>query len=204
MDKHDTTPSSLQRLDQQIRFTLEIDNLKHVIRRCYLVNGERRENTAEHSWHLAVGAVVLAEHVDEEVDLLRVLKMALIHDIVEIDAGDTFAYDAKGYEDKAEREQLAAERLFGLLPENQASEFRQLWHEFEAIETPEARFATALDRLMPMLHNYHTEGRAWREHGVTSEQVLGRMKDIRPASESLWQFVQALVQDAVDKGFLAA
>lgn len=180
MDKQDTTPSplqrpSLQRLDQQIRFTLEIDNLKHVIRRCYLVNGERRENTAEHSWHLAVGAVVLAEHVDEEVDLLRVLKMALIHDIVEIDAGDAPIHGNVDHAAMAAKEAAAADRLFGLLPSDQADGFRALWDEFEAAESPDAIFAKSIDRLQTPVANLVTDGGSWKDYDVTLDQLESRV-----------------------------
>ena len=155
-----------ERLARQIDFLVEIDRLKHVLRRAYLPGTDRNENTAEHSWHLAVAVLVLAEYAAEPVDLARVVRMALIHDIVEIDAGDTFFFDPIGALDKAEREQRAAERLFGLLPPDQADGFRAAWDEFEARQSPEARFASALDRFMPLIHNYLTEGRAWRQHGV--------------------------------------
>lgn len=191
-----------QRLSQQLTFLLEIDHLKHVVRRCYLLNGQRRENSAEHSWHMAMTAMLLSEHAEDGPDPLRSLKMVLIHDIVEIDAGDTYAYDTAGAVDKRQREERAAERLFGLLPADQGEEFRQLWLEFEAGATPEARFATALDRLLPLLHNCHTGGRSWREHGVTSDQVLERMAAIRPSSERLWQLASSMVADAVARGYL--
>jgi putative hydrolase of HD superfamily len=151
-----------ERLTQQIEFILEIDKLKQIIRRSYIISGERRENTAEHSWHLAILALILAEHANEPVDLLRVLKMVLVHDIVEIDAGDTFLFDTVGTLDKAEREQLAADRLFGLLPADQSSELRQLWQEFEPREPPESHFATALYRLIPLMLNYQCGGRTWQ------------------------------------------
>src|SRR6056297_294642 len=156
-----------QRLEQQVAFILEIDRLKTIYRRTYLTDTSRFENSAEHSWHIAVMAMLLAEHANTlEVDQLRVIKMLLIHDLVEIDAGDTFAYDTAAHADKAAREQAAADRLFGLLPADQAAEFRALWDEFESRQTPEAKFAGALDRLQPLLHNLYTHGRSWREHGV--------------------------------------
>lgn len=190
------------RLRQQIEFIVEIDKLKAVIRRSYLAGVDRRENSAEHSWHLAVMALVLSEYADEDVDVLRVLKMVLIHDIVEIDAGDSFVYDGDQMMDKEEREQAAAERLFGLLPTDQEQEFRALWEEFEARETPDARFAAALDRLMPLLHSYHTEARSWREHGVTHEQVMWRNSPIQAGSETLWDVAQQVIDTAVEKGYL--
>ena len=161
---------NIERLERQIAFILEIDKLKSVLRRSYLLNEERHENSAEHSWHLSVMALVLAEHANAEINQLRVLKMLLVHDIVEIDSGDTYVYDAAGNDTKAEREQEAARRIFGLLPGDQQLEITQLWQEFEARETPEAQFAAALDRLMPLLHNYHTEGRSWREHGIAKSR----------------------------------
>ena len=190
------------RLDQQIGFILELDTLKSVLRRSYLLNNTRRENSAEHSWHLSVMALVLAEHANADIDQLRVLKMLLVHDIVEIDSGDTYIYDAAGNDTKAVREQKAAQRIFGLLPDNQKLELTQLWHEFEARETPEAKFAAALDRLMPLLHNYHTEGRSWREHGITKQQVLNFNRHIADGSQSLWKYAEALIDDAAAKGYL--
>jgi putative hydrolase of HD superfamily len=190
----------MDRLAQQIQFILEIDKLKSVYRRTYLINGERRENSAEHSWHLALLALVLAEHANEPLDVARVVKMVLIHDIVEVDAGDTYIYDAQG--DKVERERLAAIRLFGLLPADQAEEFRNLWEEFESGASPEARFAAALDRFIPQLHNFHTGGRSWQEHGITAERVLTRNVEISEGSVVLWQWTQMLIGNAVTKGIL--
>ena len=160
------------RLTQQLRFLLELDRLKSVFRQSRLIRTDRMENSAEHSWHLAMLAVVLAEYAAEDIDLVRVVKMALIHDIVEIDAGDTYIYDEQARQEQARIEQKAAERIFGLLPTQQATELRTLWEEFEAKQTPEARFAGALDRLQPLLLNYHTEGQMWRHHGISSEQVI--------------------------------
>ncbi len=194
----------ISRLDQQIQFILEIDKLKSVLRRSYLINDPRHENSAEHSWHLALMAILLAEHANAPVDLLRVIKMLLIHDIVEIDAGDTYIYDSIGALDKALREQRAADRIFQLLPPDQASELRGLWDEFEARTTPEARFANALDRLIPLLHNYTTAGRSWQEHGITSDQVVARNRQINEGSTTLWTMAQQLIDDAVAQGYLAA
>ena len=191
------------RLAEQIQFLLEIDKLKSVARQSYLLDGSRHENDAEHSWHLAVMAVLLAEHAAEPVDLGRVMKMVLIHDLVEIDAGDTFAYDEEGHADKPEREQRAADRIFALLPDGQARELRALWDEFEARQTPDSRFAAALDRLQPQLCNYHTQGRTWREHGVTADRVLERNCHMGEGAPALWEYAQQLIQDAVAKGCLA-
>ena len=193
-----------ERLERQISFILEIDKLKSVLRRSYLLNEPRHENSAEHSWHLSIMALVLAEYANAEVDTLRVLKMLLVHDIVEIDAGDTFVYDLAGNETKAVREQEAAQRIFGLLPTDQQSEVQALWQEFEERTTSEAKFAAALDRLMPLLHNYHTEGRSWREHGIRKEQVLRLNRHIADGSETLWEYAEVLITEAADKGFLTA
>ena len=191
------------RMARQIAFLLEIDRLKSVLRRSYLADGVRLENSAEHSWHLAVMAMILAEYANVSVDSRRVLKMLLVHDIVEVDASDTYVYDEIGARDKAEREGRAADRIFGLLPADQEVELRGLWEEFEARETPEARFAAALDRLMPLLHNFQTQGRSWHEHGIVSRQVLSRNAHIADGSEELWRFAHALIEDAVAKGYLA-
>ena len=191
------------RLREQLDFILEIDKLKDVVRRSLLLSGERCENSAEHCWHTAVMALLLAEHANEPVDAALVARMMLIHDIVEIDAGDTYCYDEEGNRTKAAREQAAAERLFGLLPGDQGRELRAAWEEFESGRSAEARFARALDRLMPLLHNYHTQGRAWQEHGVRVGQVLDRNAPMREGSAALWQYAESFIRDAVDKGYLA-
>jgi putative hydrolase of HD superfamily len=193
-----------ERLDRQIQFILEIDKLKSIYRRTYLLNLERNENSSEHCWHLAVMAMLLAEHANEPVNLFRVLKMVLIHDIVEIDAGDIYVYDEIGTLSKVEKELKAADRLFGILPEDQAAEFRQLWEEFEEAKTPEARFAAALDRLMPMLHNYYTNGKSWTEHGITADRVENRNSRMQLGSARLWEATRGLIVDAVNQGFLIA
>ncbi len=196
--------TNLSRLAQQVEFIVEIDKLKQVYRRTWLIDASRHENDAEHSWHLGVMAVLLVEHArSPQLDLLRVLKMVLIHDLVEIDAGDTFAYDDAAAVDKADRERAAAERLFHLLPSDQAAEFRSVWDEFEARRTPEAQYAAALDRFQPMLHNYRTQGKAWREHGITADRVLARNQSMAEGSPALWQYAQQFVADAVAQGYLA-
>lgn len=192
-----------ERLSRQIAFLREIDQLKNVLRRTLLMDGSRLENTAEHSWHVAMLALTLHEYAPEpKPDLSRVIRLLLVHDLVEIDAGDTFAYDAAGYEDKEAREQAAAERIFGLLPDDQAAEVMALWREFEAMETTEAAFAAAMDRLQPLLHNYYTEGHSWRKNGILRSQVLKRIEPIRRAAPSLAAFVDELLQRAVDRGLL--
>lgn len=194
---------SSDRLKQQIDFILEIDKLKHVFRQTLLLNRSRKENDAEHSWHLATMAILLAEHADEQdLDIFRIVKMVLIHDLVEIDAGDTFAYDEKGYEDKEERELQAADRLFNMLPADQADEMYVLWREFEEMTKPEARFAAAIDRFQPLLHNYYTDGESWRKHGVARDKVLKRMEPIKETSQPLWEFTERIINDAVEKGYL--
>jgi putative hydrolase of HD superfamily len=190
------------RLKQQLDFLLEIDQLKEVLRQSYICRGLRRENSSEHSWHLAVMALVLAEHAGAAIDTLRVVKMALVHDLVEIDAGDTFCYDEAGNADKAAREAIAADRIFGLLPDDQGREFRSLWEEFEARATPEARFAAALDRLMPLLHNYASRGKTWQEHDVPAAKVLERNRHIEDGSAQLWALAESLIDDAIEKGWL--
>jgi len=192
----------LSRLEKQIRFIVELDKLKTVYRRTYLINDHRNENTAEHSWHIAVMAIILAEYSNAAIDLAKVLKMALIHDIVEIDAGDTFVYDLNAALDKAERERKAADRIFGLLFADQMTELRSLWDEFELRETPEARFAAAMDRLIPQLHNYYTQGGSWKEHSITHDRVVAKNQTMNEGATTLWEWVQHLLEDAVAKGFL--
>lgn len=184
------------RIGQQIRFLVETEKLKAVLRQTSPVGVARYENSAEHSWTLALMAVVLAEHVDQQLDLLRVLRMLLIHDLVEIDAGDTFCYDAAANVTKADREARAAERVFGLLPADQASELRELWQEFEARRSAEAAFANALDRLMPLLQNLRNGGGSWREHRIASEQVLNRCRPIEAGSAALWAYAQTVLAEA--------
>lgn len=194
-----------ERLAKQIQFILEIDRFKQVLRRNPLADRTRLENDAEHSWHLAVMALILSEHaVSAGLDLARVVRMLLIHDVVEIDAGDVYIYDSAAMAVKAEREERAAERLFGLLPVDQGAELRTLWEEFERRETPEARFAAALDRLQPLLLNYHTGGESWRRHGITSEQVLAVNQRIAAGSGTLWEYARSLIENAVQQGFFSA
>ena len=190
-------------LEKQIQFIIEIDKLKQIYRRTYLMDSSRKENDAEHSWHLAMLAMLLQKYAkNQKLDILRVIKMVLIHDIVEIDAGDTYLYDEKAASDKAEREQRAADRLFGLLPDEQGRELRALWDEFEEKVTPEAKFATSLDRFQPLLHNYSTKGKSWQEHGVTSDKVLQRCSEIQIGSPTLWEYAEGLIHHAVEKGYL--
>lgn len=190
------------RLRQQFQFILEVEKLKQIIRRTPLLDGSRRENDAEHTWELTLMAMVLHEHANENVDLLRALKMLIIHDIVEIDAGDTFIYDDVGAVDQEEREIQAADRIFGILPKDQSLEFRALWDEFEARTTPEAQFARAMDRLQPLLHNFFTSGGTWHTPGVTASDVLDRKLPISHASDVLWEAVQRIITEGVERGYL--
>ena len=190
------------RLRRQLEFIIEADRLKSVERRCWLTDGSRHENTAEHSWHLALMAIVLAEHAAEPVDLMRVLQMVVVHDLVEIDAGDTFLYDDEGRLTKEEREREAADRLFAVLPEPQAEQLRALWDEYSSRATPDARFAKALDRLAPLLLNHATGGGGWADHGITAEQVRLRNPSVAQASPTLQAVVEHLISDSVEQGFL--
>ncbi len=191
------------RLAQQLQFIVELDQLKNVLRRTQLIDGSRHENSAEHSWHLAVMALLLHEYADNTVDVHRVMRMLLVHDIVEIDAGDTFAFDVAGNLSKAERELAAAERIFGLLPEEQGRELRALWDEFEAMATSEARYANALDRLEPLLQNLHNSGGTWRQYNIDRAAVLRRMAPIQEGMPEVWPFVVDAVEAAVEAGYIA-
>lgn len=201
--QNESGTSPAERLARQMQFIIEADRLKEVFRRSLVTQSRRAENSAEHSWHFALMIITLAEHSDHQpLDVLRVLRMVLIHDLVEIDAGDTFAYDTVGLVDQHERECVAADRIFGLLPEDQGRDFRGLWDEFEARETPEARFAAACDRLHPILLNCLTEGHAWRENGVVHTQVLKRNAHIAAGSVALWEYALGMINRAVASGHL--
>lgn len=193
-----------QSLDQQLRFLLEADQLKGVLRQSPLADGSRRENSAEHSWHIALMAVVLAGHAPPGTDLSRVIAMLLLHDLVEIDAGDLSVYaDEAAQARQAAAEAAAARRLFGLLPAGQGTELRALWEEFEQRRTPEARFARALDRLQPMLVNFHVGGGTWRAPGITAPQVLAKADLVADGSATLGEYARALIARAVEHGYLA-
>lgn len=193
-----------ERLARQVRFIVEVDRLKEIFRQTVLVHSRRAENDAEHSWHLCLIVITLAEHANwPQLDVLRVLRMLILHDLVEIDAGDTFAYDTKGMADQHAREAVAADRIFGLLPPDQAREFRALWDEFEARQTPESKFAAAVDRFQPMLLNSRTEGAAWRKHGVTRDRVLARNSYIAEGSVALWEYARQMIEETVAAGHLA-
>lgn len=192
------------RLDLQLRFIIEIDRLKHIMRRTRLFDNSRHENDAEHGWHLAMMAMALVEYSNKPVDVNKVVRMVLVHDIVEIDAGDTFLYDEAAGLLKEEAERKAAERIFGLLPDDQALELKSLWEEFEARDSAEARFAAAIDRLEPMMQNALTAGHAWKEHNVRRSQVVQKNRPIVEAgSRELWRFAETLIARAVEMGHLA-
>lgn len=198
------TLNQVQRLQQQIEFMLEIDKLKHIVRRTILTDRSREENSAEHSWHIAMAVFLFSEYAkDQEIDLYRVIKMLLVHDLVEIDAGDTYCYDHQSQKDQAQREQEAAERIFKILPPNQSRSFRVLWDEFENRDTSESRYANALDRFQPFLQNYFTKGKIWRENNITRSQVMDRMQPIFDGAPLLWNLVELLIDDAVQKKYLA-
>lgn len=190
------------RLARQLAFLVEADKLKSVNRRTPLVDASRLENSAEHSWHLVLAALVLREHTTEPFDLVHVLELLAVHDLVEIDAGDTFAYDASAHHDKAAREQAAAARIFGLLPADQASYFRELWVEFEAQQSIEARFANALDRFQALLLNANAGGGSWRTHEVTRAAVLRRMAPIEATLPSVWTVVTEIIESFSAAGVL--
>lgn len=190
----------MTRLEQQIQFLVEIDKVKNIFRQTYLADRKRKENDAEHSWHIALMAFVLKEYVKEPVDVMKVMLMVLIHDLVEIDAGDTYAYDSVGALDKREREEKAADRIFGLLPKDQGSYFRELWEEFEAYETADAKYAHLLDNFQPILLNDASGGKSWAEHGVKKSQIYKRNEKVEETSDAVWQKIQAIVQKNIDLG----
>lgn len=188
--------------EKQIAFIMELDKIKYITRQNYLSDGSRKENDAEHSWHLALMAFVLADYANQKIDLLKTMKMLLVHDVVEIDAGDTYAYDAEANLDKRERELKAAERIFGLLPQEQAEEYRSLWDEFEEMTTPEAKFANTIDKIHPFLLNSASGGKSWKEHGVKKSQVLQRNERTHEGSDRLWQYIKEKIDYHVDRGDL--
>lgn len=190
----------MDRLKKQMEFILEVDKLKEITRQTYISSGNRKENDTEHSWHLALMCALLAEHANEKIDVLKTMIMVLIHDIVEIDAGDTYAYDAAGNATKREREVGAADRIFSLLPADQALYLRGLWEEFEEGATPEARFAHTLDNVQPVLLNDASGGRSWREHQVEIPQILKRNAHTPEGSQALWDYARGIIRKNVEKG----
>lgn len=191
-----------ENLLSQIAFIKEIDKLKYILRKTKLLNSDRNENDAEHSWHLALMTLVLAEHANAKIDVLKVLQMVLIHDLVEIDAGDTFIYDSQKNHSNTHEERIAAQRIFGLLPDDQALKLIAVWEEFEAGQTPEAKFARAMDRLEPLLQNSSNDGGTWKEFDVTYNQVYEKKKVIAQGSAALWEFAEGVIDDSVARGIL--
>lgn len=190
-----------KRLEKQINFIREMDKEKFIGRQTYLSDGKRKENDAEHAWHLALMTLLLAEYSNEPIDVLKTMTMVLFHDVVEIDAGDTYAYDEEGKKTQAAREQKAAERLYGLLPEDQGVKLKAIWEEFEARNTPEAMFAHTMDNLQPVILNAATDGKAWKEHGVHLSQFMGRQEDTKKGSRTLWEYEwEKLVTPFIENG----
>lgn len=190
----------LERLEKQIRFIVEIDKVKNIFRQTYLADARRKENDAEHSWHIALMAYLLQEYAEKPVDVSKVMLMVLIHDLVEIDAGDTYAYDDAGAETKRAREEAAADRIFGLLPEDQGKYFRELWEEFEAYESPEGKYAHLLDNFQPLLLNDASGGLSWQEHQVRKSQIYKRNEKIEETSETIWNCMKEIVQKHIECG----
>jgi putative hydrolase of HD superfamily len=192
-----------ERLEKQMAFIREIDKEKQIFRQSYVTDGTRKENDAEHAWHMAIMTFLLSEYANEEIDVLKTIRMILIHDIVEIDAGDTYAYDDSAKATQHEREERAADRLFGMLPEDQAKDLRALWDEFEAGETKEARFARTMDNVQPLLLNDATGGKAWEEHDVPLSKIMKRNERTARGSEALWEYSRdALIKKNVEEGHI--
>lgn len=190
-----------ERLEKQINFIREMDKEKFIGRQTYLSDGKRKENDAEHAWHLALMTLLLSEYSNKEIDVLKTMTMVLFHDVVEIDAGDTYAYDEEGKKTQAAREQKAAERLYGLLPEDQGTKLKAIWEEFEARNTPESLFAHTMDNLQPVILNAATDGKAWKEHGVHLSQFMGRQEDTKKGSQTLWEYEwEKLVTPFIENG----
>ena len=192
---------SNERLKKQLEFCLEADKEKKIGRQTYISDGSRKENDAEHAWHMALMTLILSEYANEEIDVLRTISMILMHDIVEIDAGDTYAYDEEAKKSQKEREEKAADRIFAMLPEDQRQKFRELWEEFEAAETKEAKFARTMDNLQPLMLNNATDGRSWMERGVRISQILKRNERTPKGSEVLWDYAyENMLKPNVEKG----
>jgi len=192
---------SRKRFQRQINFLMEIDKVKSIFRKTRIFHNKRYENDAEHGWHMSLMALILAEYSNEKIDIAKVVKMALIHDLVEIDAGDTYLY-AEHQEDKVEKERKCAERIFGLLPEDQRDELLALWEEFEAKQSAEAMFAGSMDRLGPVMQNYFDNGHAWKIHNVSSDKVMKVNGQIDKGSKAIWEYVESLIGDSIEKGYL--
>lgn len=192
----------MDRLERQLAFVLEMDKMKSIVRQTYLANGSRKEDDAEHSWHLTLMAFVLAEYANEDIDVSKTMKMVMLHDVIEIDAGDTYAYDEAGNQTKKKRETAAADRLFAILPADQEAEFRALWDEFEAMDTPEAKFANTLDKIQPVLLTNAEGGSSWKEHGVKRTQIMARNERSHEGSEELWKYIKSLIDENIKSGII--
>ncbi len=192
-----------ERLLKDIEFIVELDKMKSILRQTSLINEDRREDDAQHSWHISIMAMILGEYSNEKIDVCKVIKMLLTHDLVEIFAGDTFCYDKVGNEDKKERENQAADKIFGMLDEDKGRELRALWDEFEEGQTPEALFAASMDRLQPMLNNYHNNGGTWRKFNVAKEDIYKRIAPVKKSSDELWNFVENMIEDAANRGLIS-
>lgn len=192
----------MDRFEKQLSFLMEIDKQKEIIRQTYLADGSRKETDAEHAWHLALMCLIFSEYANEPIDVAKTVLMVLTHDLVEIDAGDTYAYDVQGNRSKRSRELKAADRIYGLLPEEQGAYLRELWDEFEAMETPESKFANTLDKIQPVLLADRAGGRSWTEHEVRESQILGRNARTHEGSEFLWNYIREIIQKNVEDGFI--
>lgn len=193
-----------QRLEKQIQFIIAADQVKNVLRQNYIIDNTRRENDAEHSWHLALMAIILFEYRKiKDLDLLKIIKMVIIHDLVEIEAGDSFAYSVIENMDKRQREEKAAQNIFGILPEDNKEEMLSLWHEFEALETNEAQFASTLDRLQPLIHNYKTEASGWKNYKVNKEDVIERNRSTKEIAPELWRYIEEMIEEIEKKGYFS-
>lgn len=191
-----------ERIKKDIEFIVELDRMKTILRQTSLIGEDRREDDAQHSWHIAVMTMVLSEYSNDEFDVNRAIKMLLIHDLVELYAGDTFCYDAAANLDKRDRELQAADKIFGMLGDEKGLFFRALWDEFEGMKTPEAKFAASMDRLQPMLNNYYNDGGTWRKFGVAHQDVIKRISPLKGTSDQLWQFVEDMLEDAYQRGLI--
>lgn len=193
-----------ERLLKDIEFIVELDKMKSILRQTSLIDNSKRENDAEHSWHISVMAMVLSEYANEDIDICKVIKMLLVHDLVEIYAGDTFCYDKEGNKDKMERELEAADKIFGILEEDKGRELRRLWDEFEEMKTKEALFAASIDRLQPFFNNYFSGGGTWKKFNVSKKDIYKRIAPLKESSDELWEFTQRMIEDAFDKGYITS
>lgn len=191
-----------ERLLKDIEFIVELDKMKSILRQTSLIDQSKRENDAEHSWHISIMAMVFSEYANEEVDICKVIKMLLVHDLVEIYAGDTFCYDVEGNKSKKDRELKAADKIFGMLDEDKGEELRSLWEEFEEMKTKEALFAASMDRLQPFLNNYFSGGGTWKKFDVSKKEIYKRIAPLEESSDELWKFTKNMIEDAFDRGYI--